>query len=324
MEARLPFLSRLWWRPEPREPVHVDGTAPCVESGRRLRVLSWNVQFCAGRRCFFFYDGGRDARVTAAEVRHTLDGVVEVIRRASPDLVFLQEVDRHSARTAWIDQHAELARRLGYPVAAHTTYFRVPFVPVPPHAPMGRVDMGLTVLSRFRLDPGERIALAPLAEPRWRRAFNLRRALQHLELPVQGGPPIHLFHTHLSAFSRGDGTLEQQVRTVVDEVGRTRGPALLVGDLNSLPPGDPPSRLGASSVLYAERTPIEPLYDALDPLFPPAGGGGTYVPWGSNLPDRTIDYVFGREVLADRAVALASGAAWSDHLPIQVDVVPTL
>lgn len=321
------LLSRLWFRPGPREPVVVEGTAPPLPTGRRLRVLSWNIQFAAGRRCLFFYDGGRDSRVTAPEVHATLEGLATVIRRANPDLVLLQEVDRRSDRTARIDQHAALVRRLGYPVAAHTPYFRVPYVPVPPHAPMGRVDMGLTVLSRFALSPGTRIALSPLDEPRYRRAFNLRRALMHLTMPREDGPPLQLFHTHLSAFSRGDGTLERQVDTLVREASATPGPLILAGDLNSLPPGDDPGRLGAAAGLYDdERTPIEPLFDALQAVCPPNGAVdperfGTYVPWGSNRPDRSIDYVFGRQVEPDRVEVLAEGARWSDHLPILTDLV---
>lgn len=290
-------------------------------------MLSWNVQFCAGRRCLFFYDGGRESRVTAPEVRHTLAGVGDLIRRANPDLVLLQEVDRNSARTAGIDQHRELQRRLGYPVAVHTPYFRVPYVPVPVHAPLGRVDMGFTVLSRYRIRPGTRVALSPLDEPRIRRAFNLRRALLQLVLEREAGDPLHVFLTHLSAFSRGDGTLDRQVDTLVREAAGTAGPLLLAGDLNSLPLGDDPARLGAAASLYPEaRTPIAPLYQALEPVHAPSGPGepardGTYVPWGSNRPDRTIDYLFGRSLSVDRVEVLQEGAAWSDHLPIVADLV---
>lgn len=316
--------SQLWYRPGPIEPVVPRGEAPPVPAGRRLRVLSWNVQFCAGRRCLFFYDGGRDSRVSAAEVEHTMDGVASLIRRQAPDLVLLQEVDRNSTRTARIDQHTVLAKRLGYPVTASTPYFKVPYVPVPPHQPMGRVEMHLSVFSRFGLGPGRRIRLAGLDEPAWRRAFNLRRAVLNVGLQREDAPDLSVFLTHLSAFSRGDGTLARQVQTVLRSVG-TGGPMLLAGDLNSLPPGDVSGRLGAAASLYdAGQTPIQPLFDGLEPVCPPPGDVlnpdyRSYVPYGSNVPDRTIDYVFGRGLTVDRVRVVPEGAAWSDHLPIVAD-----
>jgi endonuclease/exonuclease/phosphatase family metal-dependent hydrolase len=273
----------------------------------------------------FFYDGGRDSRVTRAEVEHTLDGITTLIRKENPDVVLLQEVDRNSSRTHHIDQHRHLVRRLGYPTHLTTPYFKVPYVPVPPHAPMGKVDMHLSVLSRYALGAGRRFALSPLDEPRWRRAFNLRRALLQVSLGRAGGPDLQLFLTHLSAFSRGDGTLARQVRTLVDRTAAAAGPCLLAGDLNSLPPGDSPARLGGAEVLYSESaTPIQPLFDALTPISPPPDAlldpaYRSYVPYGSNRADRTIDYVFGRGISADRVRTVVEGAEWSDHLPIVAD-----
>lgn len=305
----------------------IDGTAPPAPSTGRVRVLSWNVQFCAGRRRLFFYDGGTASRVTRAEVEHTLDGVAALIRSHAPDLVVLQEVDRNSTRTAAVDQHDQLVKRLGYPVHASTPYFKVPFVPVPPREPMGRVDMHLSVLSRHALRPGRRVALSPLDEPRWRRAFNLRRAILQTALQRDGGVDLQLLVTHLSAFSRGDGTLARQVDTLLRTAARTNGPLLLAGDLNSLPPGDDPARLGRAAVLYDRgTTPVAPLFDGLTPLapHPPLDPSfRSYVPWGSNRPDRTIDYLFGRGITAERVQVDPRGAAWSDHLPIVADLAIT-
>ncbi len=317
----MPRFPRLWYRPAAQEPLPIHGDAPPFEGGR-LRILSWNIQFCAGRRCLFFYDGGRDSRVTAAEVIHTLGGIAALIRSVEPDLVLLQEVDRRSARTAGLDQLQLLQDQLHFPVYATTPYFRVPYVPVPAHAPLGAVHMDLVVLSRYRLQPGTRIALPPLREPRWRRAFNLRRAIQRLTLPVGSGS-LALLHTHLSAFSRGDGTLARQVRVLVDAI--PSGPVLLAGDLNSLPPGDDAGALGRDRTLYDQPTPITPLYDVLQPVFPPPGRAPqerfTYVPWGSNRADRTIDYLFGRGFTVERVERCTDGSRWSDHLPVVADLV---
>lgn len=274
-------------------------------------VISWNIQFGAGRNRCFFYDGGTDSRVTPAEVEVAMRGIGDLLAAHDPDLVLLQEVDRRSARTGRVDQVAGLRRRLGLPVWASTPYFKVPFVPVPPEQPMGAVDMHLAVFSRFAMQDGRRVALATLDEPLYRRVFNLRRALLRLQVG-----PLALFQTHLSAFSRGDGTLDRQVERVVTEVGAA-SPALLVGDFNCLPPGVDPAALGEAAVLYAEeRTPIEPLYQVLDPALDPSPP--TYVPFGSNRADRTIDHAFTRGLEVLEAEVLPAGAEVSDHLPLKL------
>lgn len=318
------LVSRFWFVPDPELPVVPRGAAPALARGAPFTVVSWNIQFGAGRNPWFFYDGGPDSRVSPAEVRFAMDGIVSVLRAIDADLVLLQEVDRDSARSGFVDQHARVRDALGLPVDASTPYFKVPFVPVPPHRPLGAVDMHLSVFSRFALGAGTRFALSRLNEPAWRRAFNLRRALLHLPVPLSDGSGAHLFHTHLSAFSRGDGTLAKQVGTVMRRMGDTAGPALLAGDLNSLPPSDDPVRLGFAKELYGEaHTPIRPLWDGLDVLFPPVRPDGrvgpeghTYVPYGSNVADRTIDYAFGRGIRVLESRAEPAGAAFSDHLPV--------
>lgn len=126
---------------------------------------------------------------------------------------------------------------------------------------------------------------------------------------------MDLFQTHLSAFSRGDGTLDRQVSTVLDAVEGCEQ-ALLAGDFNSLPVGVDPKTLGEAAVLYPERdTPIRPLVEALESVMTPEP---TYVPFGSNRADRTIDYGFARGIQVHEARVLPSGAPWSDHLPLKI------
>ena len=65
----------------------------------------------------------------------------------------------------------------------------------------------------------------------------------------------------------------------------------------------------------ADDTPIRPLVEQLDNVFSPPQP--SYVPYGSNLPDRTIDYGFSRGIEVLRAHTLPEGAQWSDHLPLE-------
>lgn len=307
------------------------GTVPLVEAGQRLTVVSWNVQFAAGRDEVFFYDGGPAVHVPEARVRRTLARIVEVLREVDADVVLLQEVDRSSDRTARIDQHEAMVEALGYPCDTSTPYFRNPWVPVPPRDPLGRIDMHLTALSRYRLESAVRWRLPELREPWLRRQYNLRRALLQLELPRLAGGSVRLFSTHLSAFSHGDGTVARQVGVLVEHLLRADAetvPWLLAGDFNALPPGDLPARLGAAAALYPEeRTPIAVLFEAFRSAIPVDAHRQsperyhTLLPPGSDHADRAIDHVFTtRAMKIVDAQVLGHVTDVSDHLPLLVTI----
>jgi len=151
-----------------------------------------------------------------------------------------------------------------------------------------------------------------------------------VRVPRASGGEVALLNTHLSAFSRGDGTLPRQVEQIqqrLAELDREGVPWILAGDFNMLPPGDAPARLGEDAPLYADAgNPIAALFDegrrsALPLQAPFPGHAGTYLPFGSASPDRTLDYVFvsdGIEVL--EAEVLDTHSDISDHLPLLVRV----
>ncbi len=80
------------------------GLAACCgavagEAPRRLTVMSYNIHHARGM----------DERVD-------LERIAKVIQSVSPDIVALQEVDRHTRRTGGVDQAAELGRLTGMEV----------------------------------------------------------------------------------------------------------------------------------------------------------------------------------------------------------------
>jgi len=307
-------------------PVQCAADAPALDPGRTITLLGWNIQFGAGRHPFF-YDYGDVVSVSEAEVHRTLEGIATTIRAVDPDLVVLQEVDRGSRRTAFVDEHAWLVDGLDYPCHASTPYWRAPYVPIPAHEPLGRVDLHLSVLSRFALGPATRRALPMLRESPLRRLFNLKRAVLEVRLPVRGGPDLVLLQTHLSAFSRGDGSLPGQVAAVDARLAALEDagiPWVIEGDLNALPPGDDPSRLAPEErALYPEAsTPVAPL---LAHWHDPVADGWrtdparwrTFLPYPEDVPDRTLDYTLhGGGVRAMGYRVVREAKAWSDHLPV--------
>jgi endonuclease/exonuclease/phosphatase family metal-dependent hydrolase len=301
--------------------------APILPEGRQIRVLVWNIQYGASRGYHFFYDGGPDVSVPITAVEATLDEVASTIKRFDPDVVLLQEVDRNSRRSAYVDELQGLLDRLDYPCWASTPYHRVPYVPFPSQEHLGRVDMNLVVLSRWRLGRVIRYQLPLLDESRVRRLFNLRRALMEIQLPQSSGESLTLFNTHLSAFSYDDGTLQKQIdvleRHLTDAEGEKRA-WLLGGDLNALPPGDSADRLGADEAQKYEgdTSPLTSFFAKFRHPVPAREYAEaperwwTYQPPG-DPPDRTIDYVFHGERVDVLTYSVVQDVDKpSDHLPL--------
>jgi len=316
----------------PTEPeatrVHGADAAAALRAGQELCLLSWNVQFAAGRGLHFFYDGGPDVHVPEATVRRTLAAIGDRIQREAPDLLLLQEVDRDSRRTARIDQLPPLLEAAGARRWASAWYHRAPLVPHPLPRMLGRVDLHQVLASRFQMRGGERIPLPQLREGWLRRTFNLKRALLWAELPVEGWDrPLHLAVTHLSAFSRGDGTLARQVEILarwMDEREQRGQPYVLAGDMNLLPPGDDPARLPDGPGSYADDpNPMERLVRDFRPALPREAlldpAQRTYLPYGAAAPDRLIDWVFvGPRIEVLEAGPLPDPDGLSDHLAVRV------
>jgi endonuclease/exonuclease/phosphatase family metal-dependent hydrolase len=322
----------LLWFPADIEPVPLSCTqdAQPAPRGTALKVMVWNVQFGAGRKHHFFYDGGEAVFVPASDVEDTLDAIAEVVRTHDPDIILWQEVDRSSDRTARIDQLQGLLDRTPYACQASTPYHRAGYVPHPAEQHLGKVDMHLAVFSKYQLTDATRHQLPLLDEPWWRKAFNLRRALLDVRLAVEGGGSARLLNTHLSAFSKGDGTLEKQVAMLnrhAAQAEHAKVPWLLAGDLNALPPGDDPSRLGADSVWYqGDVTQVQPLFDRFNSVIPAehyvaeSERWRTYVPFGAEEPDRTLDYMFAGRTVGVGDVQVLQELSISDHLPLLVEI----
>jgi endonuclease/exonuclease/phosphatase family metal-dependent hydrolase len=316
--------------PKPLEEAAVScsGKAATLRPGQRFTVLSWNLQYGAGRSYHFFYDGGKAVHASRDRVEQTLGEIGEVLTAERPDVLLLQEVDRDSARSARIDQLARL-RRLGrWSCWTSAPYHRSRYVPVPFGNALGRVDMHLATAARYRLAWARRHGLPQLDEWFLRQAFNLKRAILEAAVPLEGHPrPLVLLNTHLSAFSYGDGTLGRQVDMILGRLGHldARGfPWILAGDFNMLPPGESGKKLGAEAKYYAGAdNPLSRLTRryrtavSLEAYHKNPSRYFTYIKYGAKKPDRRIDYIFVSSDIEVHGIRVLHQPRYSsDHLPL--------
>ncbi|MGM0453974.1 MAG: endonuclease/exonuclease/phosphatase family protein [Thermodesulfobacteriota bacterium] len=318
------------------EPVRCDDQAPVLTPGQTIKVLSWNVQFMAGKGYHFFYEGGTDTRPEPGDIAKTLDAVAEVIRDEDPDIVLLQEVDVNARRTDYMNQVKKLARRLpdAYRCRASSYYWKADFVPHPKI--MGSVGMKLVTFSKYRIDSAMRHQLPLIPESTLRQQFNLKRAVLVTRLPVTDNGDFAVLNTHLSAFAQGTNALARQVdvvKSLMDRFSANAIPWIAGGDFNLLPPGKAYQRLSQEQKYrYQPESRLKPIfedYQAVPGLEDISGKNRrqwyTHFPNDPAIktPNKTIDYIFYADTVAvgPHYVRRRDTAGISDHLPVVAEFV---
>ncbi len=213
-----------------REPRSIDSPQPDT-----LKLLTWNLKFGGGRLDFFFDCHGDRVLMDSAEVIENLKGIAALINQLSPDLLFLQEVDLNSHRSASINQVQWLLDQTSLDYAVYAPQWRANHIPS--HG-LGKMDSGNAILSRTPLTKAKRVALPAISEQNWLvRYFYLKRNLLHAQTTFKG-ETIHLLNTHLSAYAQ-DGTKKKQIDLIagyLDSLSQKNLPFILTGDFNALPP----------------------------------------------------------------------------------------
>ncbi|MCU0445861.1 MAG: endonuclease/exonuclease/phosphatase family protein [Microscillaceae bacterium] len=324
------------------EPIVSPSDAPILSAKQKIKVLSWNVQYMAGKNYVFFYDlldgSGPDERPSRADIDKTTEAVARLIYQENPDIILLQELDEGSKRTDYEDQLQKLLTLLPQEYSSHTSafYWKVWFVPHP--RIMGKGGMKLSVISKYKIQKSVRHQLAQIEQKVWynwlMKQFNFKRAIQEVSLPLSNGKELLVFNTHLDAFAQGTNTMQRQVaytKKLLAEKTRQNIPWLIGGDFNLLPPGKSYSLLSPDIQKYyqpvSEISPLFTDYQAVPSAAETEGAERekwfTHFPNNPKIkqPDRTIDYIFlSKKVkLGNHYIRQQSTLTISDHLPVVVE-----
>lgn len=333
------LLLYLWlssYRPRPRETMAVRNAAdsPHLQAGQSLKIMSWNIQFLAGKNYLFFFDilgdRGPDERPSSGDIARTLDEVVRVIWAENPDILLLQEADVEAKRTDYQDQLALISAKLPeFTSQTSCWYWKSGFVP---HRRIkGAVGMKLAILSKYKISNALRYQLPQPPEGWLRRRFSLKRAILQANLPLPDGRELAILNTHLEAFAQGSDTMQRQVEMVeslLEGLTREGKPWVIGGDFNLLPPGQAHSLLpGGQQAYFQPETELRRLFDKFQAIPSQAEvNSADAARWFTHFPndpavkapDRTIDYFFLSPHLeiGEHWVRQEDTMKISDHFPV--------
>jgi len=324
----------LTWRPQAREalPVSCAADAAPLMPGQALKVMTWNVQFLAGKRYVFWHDlaQGDDESPTLEDMAFSLDEVARVIRDEQPDVVLLQELDNGAKASHYQEQLKLLQERLAdlYPCGTSAFDWKADFIPSP--RIFGSVGRQLATLSRYRIDHAERMQL-PVADGSFiSRQFQPKNALLVSYLPLSGGGQVAVLNTHLERAARPDDTAQKQIDAVskaLDKLESASTSWLIGGDFNLLPLGQYRRLPAEQRSPYSADSELHLLWDKY-PMIPTNNEASgidrehwlTHYPNdpGLNGPDRTVDYLFYSPRLkrVEAQVRQDDTLRISDHLPV--------
>ena len=158
-----------------------------------VRILAYNIKH--GR--------GNDGKVD-------LERIARVIRRLSPDVVALQEIDNVCERSGKVDETQRLAELTGLPHHAFGQFFD-----------FQGGEYGMAILSRFPLSDITNLRLPDGAEPR-----------TSLVATIRSPQPFRIADVH---FYRTEEQRMAQATTLLEFLKKSDIPTIVAGDFNSQP-----------------------------------------------------------------------------------------
>lgn len=333
------LVYNVTWHPAAHEHMPItcnvkDAAPPQLAPGQTLKVMTWNIQYLAGKRYVFWYDmadgSGPDERPTPEDIAYNLDEVVRVIRDERPDIVLLQEVDDGAKNTDYVNQLALLQERVTdlLPCSTEAFYWKSDFIP-DPHI-FGSVGTKLATLSRFQLDKAERLQLPAAEGSLIGRQFAPKQALLVSYLPMTDGKHLAVVNTRLGDFHPGENSIQRQVdftAKLLDSFERAGTPWLMGGDFNLLAKGQYQRLATELRSEYAPDSELQTLWDKYSMV--PSDkdtNGEEWRKWLTRFPndprvsgpDRTLDYLFYSPQIQriEARVRQDDTLLISDHLPV--------
>lgn len=306
----------------------------------RVRVMTYNVKFGGARVDFFFDCHGDEVLMSRSVVEDNMAALAKLIRAADPDILFVQEVDILSKRSAYVDQVQYLLDETDLNYAAYASQWKADYVP---SDGLGAVDSGNAILSKWPLENAVRLAL-PLRSDQSgiERYFYLKRNILIADV-TPWDEAVRLVVTHTDAYSK-DGTKPEQIRLFEEQLDLAEGLVIGAGDLNTLPPGTRKQHEFDDSVCtdedfqaddYREESELlESLYEKYEPAISREAYKANNAPYfthttsGDGFWNRKLDYIFtSGQVIAGSGVTHQDASTLgietmplSDHAPITVEI----
>ncbi len=180
-------------------------------AGYAFNIMTWSIGYGTfGDNADYFFDGGTMIQPSSEDrVNSNLANIVSQIKYHHPNIVMLQDVDKNSTRTYYLDEVQRIASNMGKKYSTFALNYSVPYIPYP-WPPIGHVESGLLTLSDYAIDDALRIQL-PLPYSWPLRLANPKRCLTVHRIPVEGsgGRELIIINLNLESYNDKEGRAAQ-------------------------------------------------------------------------------------------------------------------
>jgi endonuclease/exonuclease/phosphatase family metal-dependent hydrolase len=228
------------YKPKEKEIVFTGEKPEVLNDTIELSLITWNIGYCGlDKEMDFFYDGGTKVFTPKAKCINNLLAVKKFLKQNdSVDFIFIQEVDKGSKRSYYINEYDSLTKVLNGFSPFFAKNYDVFFVPVPPATPMGKVLSGLAIFSKFQPSSSIRYSF-PGKYGFPKQLFMLDRCFLVNRYPLKSGKELIVINTHNEAFDPGQIRKEQMAYLKDFLLNEYRNGNYIItgGDWNQTPPG---------------------------------------------------------------------------------------
>lgn len=194
------------------EEMQIDGEINAkINKDNEVNLLTWNMGYGAlDERQDCYWDGGTGVDGESKEV--VLENVAAFkskIKELNPDIFFVQEADRDSKRSYYVNEYDSLRETFTDYNSSFAPNFKAGLVPLPLYNMTGKVDAGIATFSKYTIHGSARVQLPiPFSWPM--SLFNLKRCLLVNHLPIEGSDKqLVIINLHLEAYDDGEGKAKQ-------------------------------------------------------------------------------------------------------------------
>jgi endonuclease/exonuclease/phosphatase family metal-dependent hydrolase len=233
---------------KPKEEELISKATPSILSDSlSITMLTWNIGYAGlDKDMDFFFDGGTKVITPEDKCMENIKGIGNFLRRNdSIDFIFLQEVDRGSKRSYYLDEYDTILKKLNDHSPSFAKNYDVFFVPKPMSNPMGKVLSGIAIFSKFTPASSVRFAFpGDFGFPT--QLFWLDRCFLVNRYPLANGKELVLVNTHNEAFDEGDirrAQMEYLKVFILNEYNHGNF-VIAGGDWNQCPPDFKPAFQG--------------------------------------------------------------------------------
>ncbi|MDO4521667.1 MAG: endonuclease [Eubacteriales bacterium] len=302
-----------------------------VAVGDTVTVLSFNTGYAAQDKYHDSkLDGGKNKVPKSRKmVEENVRGISEILRREDTDVVFLQEVDKDSRRSFYVDESRCYASLLKERQSFYATNYQCDMI-ASPWPVVGRVKAGLMTLSRFEASQAERVSL-PEAK-RWpQKLFSLKRCLLVTRIPLANSErELVLINLHLDAYGDGNNRAAQTefLYDMLNWEYAAGNYCIAGGDFNQMFENVPedlyPLKITKHFLpgLLTYEGLIGEWVMANDPSVPTSRLlNEPYDPESENTQHYVIDgYLVSPNIKVEQVETLDEGFAYTDHNPVKLQV----